>query len=510
MHQQKKYKTFNLHDIPISRSGKLHYVSYSIPLGCACALLLVLGVAMSIPVLKYDSGFNADLFSMSDGRASALEVTGSKVNVDFNMQSDLVEGEPTGTSLSISGAGASAPVMVAPGSTGYREHVVEVRVVNARAYSLSIAGQTNLNTPSVANIAITGANGKTGEEMLENTWGYSWGDTDADVDNIPNNTKTYDTVLPIGTALNGAELSADGNANFSRKLVFAAKFSPKVAVGNYTSAVTLSLAVTPEEVGAYWYNQYNEQTAVPAYTSTMQGIGEGFCKDNDNVDEGWTVRLKDIRETNKYYTVVKLKDNNCWMQENLTLPPETNVANMDGSNKLTDADTDNPWEGLWLLSGAAWENTNTEARMVVGDTNLTKWQEGYGNYYNWCAATAGTCSTATTDGSTATGSICPKNWRLPTGGGSGKTGAGQFGALLNDLTIPAILAAPYDYLLAGEVINTTGELSGAGSTARYWSSTSFEGSGAFRLYVYNTSFYPGSDRDYNSYYGLSIRCIASY
>lgn len=79
-------------------------------------------------------------------------------------------------------------------------------------------------------------------------------------------------------------------------------------------------------------------------------------------------------------------------------------------------------------------------------------KQNLGNYYNWFAATAGTSASLASD--TATGSICPAGWELPTN---------DYGDLVEDygltntsFNVLKIFGAPMNIIRAGQYrINAT-------------------------------------------------------
>ena len=194
----------------------------------------------------------------------------------------------------------------------------------------------------------------------------------------------------------------------------------------------------------------------------MQDMTSDICY---SVAFDTSTQLVDIRD-NKLYYVTKLKDNNCWMTQNLDLAiGSTNVSltseNTDisttasGSGIYTDGYTQN--NGVW-----AWtpDSTATTVSHTISGANVSGWHtdptapysaeggdtyyytsnstaddikytslsacvanhaksecEHYhiGNYYNWSTSIASNdSSNISADNATATNSICPKGWRLPT------------------------------------------------------------------------------------------------
>lgn len=93
--------------------------------------------------------------------------------------------------------------------------------------------------------------------------------------------------------------------------------------------------------------------------------------------------LIDYRDGKKY-KVAKLKDGNCWMQQNLTL-------GLSKSTPLTSADSD-------------VTTTWTPPSDITSADNMT---------YSAGIALAGSQTSATANGAEYSSSICPKGWKLP-------------------------------------------------------------------------------------------------
>ncbi|MBR3323648.1 hypothetical protein IKG16_02055, partial [Candidatus Saccharibacteria bacterium] len=101
------------------------------------------------------------------------------------------------------------------------------------------------------------------------------------------------------------------------------------------------------------------------------------------------------------YGIIKAKDNNCWMTDNLNLYNRT----------VSYIDTDIPSGSFTIPNTSNWTSNDTLTAYIHRATN-----SGYTNqvYYNWCssAALASTCNTTVQQDR----SICPKGWTLPNTG----------------------------------------------------------------------------------------------
>ena len=148
-----------------------------------------------------------------------------------------------------------------------------------------------------------------------------------------------------------------------------------------------------------------------------------------------------------------------------------------------------------------------------------------GNYYNWTAAIASNDSTAISNRyATASNSICPKGWRLPTGPDG--TNGSEYQRLLqaahianSDTSDPGtgssinigftdggfnkIESSPYFFARTGGVADTTlYYFTGSGF---YWSGSAVSSGYAFDL-NYSGALYPASQN--SRYDGRSLRCLA--
>ncbi len=555
--QRKKKRSiiFELHSIPIkirslctntrkniislisprTSNKRLYLVSYSIPLSLLVVLLLGLGIMIN-------PGYS------DTNKSYATEDLDSESNTETGISPQAAD-DPLDASItfSIGGAGQNEVVETAVDTVAYRSHTVQVTINNAEDYYLMISGQPNLSlsdgTKSLNGISgsnITGANIPAGQ------WGYSWDQTNT----ISDDSMVYKTVPSAQTRLNVPGLTNHAT-NFTGKLNFAAKFPDNATLGNYSSSVNLTLVVTPKaNTGkAYWHDENGKETNYEVGTGTLQGIDEvdhgtdgGFCKGNDKIGIGWATELVDNRD-GKIYPVYKAADGNCWMGRNLAL----NATDANGL-LLTPADSDvlNDWvlpaSVGSIPNGSNKDNINTSNTWVTNNANIIQiktgdsslssygWKEGYGNYYSWRSATAGTSPTSAID-SDATSSICPKGWRLPASyqdyslnnvfsvkgkwqskvainGVSGFYGY-YFGVNTDDILNRKVYQAANFWSAAGEFSGSLGRANDNDSIGFYWLSRASTGSKANLVYFGNgntgTTVYHSSRDRWNGY---SVRCVA--
>jgi len=150
---------------------------------------------------------------------------------------------------------------------------------------------------------------------------------------------------------------------------------------------------------------------------TMKDFTSVMCKSLDTytgVNSGAIVTLSDDRGgVERQYDVAKLADGKCWMLENLKL------GSADHSIVLTPGDS-NVGDDFILpqMVGAGSTTLYDDAQVagpVPGDTG--EGSTNYGYLYNFAAATAGETRTSLAGGAAeAPYSVCPRGWRLPSGG----------------------------------------------------------------------------------------------
>jgi uncharacterized protein (TIGR02145 family) len=237
----------------------------------------------------------------------------------------------------------------------------------------------------------------------------------------------------------------------------------------------------------------------------MQDMTSDICNSVLNTGESTTARLVDTRDHNIYY-VTKLKDNHCWMTQNLDLDingPNTSPLTSENTDISTTASGSGIYStaygysennGVWTWepgtttsniivnyndkTANGWENSNTTTPysaegstiyIYTSDSNnndiiFNSLQacknanhsedecEHYhvGNYYNWTAAIASNnSSTLTAQYANAENSICPRSWRLPIATNESQS-VYEFGDLLYNQNITTTrIGSPAPYAANG-------------------------------------------------------------
>ena len=302
-----------------------------------------------------------------------------------------------------------------------------------------------------------------------------------------------------------------------------------------TTAVTLDFqidsTVTPgtKTLKLVYTAVDNEPTEPPA-PLTMQSMTADYCANHMTIYNGTNpdaiLTLTDTRADQQTYQVAKLADNNCWMLDNLKLGSTTSTI------ALTHEDT-NIDEGRspFMLPQVATTGTTDYDNPgvygpVPGDTGTGA--TNYGYLYNWSAATAGESRTTHTEADgDAPYSICPANWRLPTGGVDMDTWTplptNEFNTLnanmagFTDNQDPDYLANYWEYqsnwqydgpfkgVFAGY---WWGSFYGQDDWGFLWSRSAYPGNAnsAFSASFDSGVVYPGDDVSYRDY-GFGVRCL---
>ncbi len=247
-------------------------------------------------------------------------------------------------------------------------------------------------------------------------------------------------------------------------------------------------------------------------TYTMQTFNSTACS---NLAPNRLIALKDIRDNN-IYTVTKLGDGNCWMTENLRLDPSNVTFTNDNTNSPTSrfiglAETSSTNNTLCKTDDTdcvdtVRYNTNAINRNLSASHNANgvnySWYS-YGVMYGWYTATAGNGMFDTTS-TNAAGDICPKNWRLPTGGSNGEYNALNR-AINHNLTNTdaGIVSFPANFVYSGDFnYNTPG---GRNQYARLWSSTPLGSEKAYRMGATSNASSPTGS--WNKWDAFAVRCM---
>ncbi len=301
--------------------------------------------------------------------------------------------------------------------------------------------------------------------------------------------------------------------------------------------MTYWLSTTPNETVAY------NLSSVVTYNSKMYGRSIRCILKKDDISmistlqefsgpdknaivssmtAGQTYTLRDIRDGERY-SIGKLADDKIWLLDNLRLDlTDATVKNM--LSAMTTNASDNTLNYLkngggttsdqYATAGvASWTSSYSYSAPLINtaskDTTqpLAMGQSGTGKvgvYYNYCAASAGSyCygngTSAGTSSGDATEDICPKGWRMPTGGSSGEyqalytTHSSDGAAFINALRTP----------LSGYFID--GSAYRQGSFGDYWSSTRYGNNYMYYLYVTTSNVRSQDDGSRGS--GHSVRCV---
>ncbi len=469
-------------------SNKLLY--HSLPIGCILALLL-LGVICAAPVSS-----SSGVYAVVDG---AVAQSDGKANISI-----IIDG----------GDEVDSRVPVITGKTAYSDHTVTVAAEDVESYLLKVTavdgGSNNLKLEG-GTAEVSGASGQFGEELMMDTWGFAWGDTTA-----ADSSLQYYALPEFGTdsttinngLLEAGQASSDGTVNFTKKIVFAAKLSGNLPAGHYRASALLSLVVTPKWV-------MKNLTDI----DTMQELTGEVCFASA---QGDTKRLSDTRDNEKYW-VTKLRDNNCWMVQNLDYNGSgTRVTNVSGWGSEYDVaryydpgkyvnldpkspnDCQNTSSGLPACSSYGWKEV---ASMTASDDpNFgidiadNQYNAHYlsGNYYNFQSATDGTGASAPIN-SQVSGSICPDGWQLPS--------VAQYQTLISGLSFDQILAAPYYFMYTGAMDGSKKFYGGL--LGSYWSSSTSQYTFAAYSLYFNKNGASSLSASYEStkYQGQPIRCL---
>ena len=171
--------------------------------------------------------------------------------------------------------------------------------------------------------------------------------------------------------------------------------------------------------------------------------------------------LKDSRD-GEYYDIIRAKTGKCWMMQNLRI-----------SNKTISSTDSNLPDGMSFTIPASdissFEYQTIKNAMYLDPT--------HGGYYTFYTATAGWESPSITSGD-ATRDICPKGWRLPTGGEDG-----EFAGILSSYGSAHSARTIMGFGTSGYI-----QFSFNPSTGEYASGPTLFGVGTYAAYVTSTVY----------------------
>ncbi len=373
---------------------------------------------------------------------------------------------------------------------------VDVSTNNRTGYTLvakvgdknsSTLNNNNLvNTTNDANFtSLATTDNKALANFDDGKWGYTVAPSIASATTYSGLLYNADTVINATRNVAGDPQEGYLGSN-STSFTIGAKAGQTQASGEYTNVINFRgvANVVPDIV--------MQETNLSELATVMPNTGD-------------TAMFVDNRDGSRY-TVGKLADGKYWMLDNLALGSDTAMT-------LTNADT-NMTAGSWILPAStttgfsSTESTSyTDAAINIDSKSATQslavGQSGTGKigvYYNYCAASAGTyCVDSDSGSGNATSDICPKGWRLPTGGSSG-----EFQALYTAYSSSAsAMALALRTPLSGRFYD--GQARDQGSLGYFWSSTYRSASGMYDLYVDASGVDPQDP--YYRFYGFSVRCV---
>ena len=365
-----------------------------------------------------------------------------------------------------------------------KELTVNISTNAIKGYELYFSSedeQTNMKhtTPSITqSISSTFTGSLTSTNMQNNTWGYSLNNTD--FKSIPKKTEQV-KLKDLNTYPTPAERA--------QSIYFGVKADTTLPSGTYEKNVVFTAIAhanppKPQKT-LYRISTMQQMTSeICAATTTPNKTATALDTDGSHAGDPNYVPTKTLVDTrdNNTYTVSKLADGKCWMTQNLRIAGKT----------ITPADSDVtanytiPDSSISGFDSGAYEASNA-------------YLDSDGGLYKWYTATAGT---GVYSSGNTTVSICPKGWRLPTGGNSG-----EFQTLYNNYpSSSALRSDPVNLTLSGSVYNSSRY--DQGSNGYYWSSTTHSNKGvyAYDLFLTASTVYPTYYDGKNG--GRSVRCIA--
>ena len=413
------------------------------------------------------------------------------------------------------------------------------------------SGTATPNTPSSWSMKLTAGTG-TGNTLTPPTIvnGYD------DYNIIPNTytrvaSRSSETEMNPNTDITGSYLT-------TTYAVYASSIQPAGSYSGNVKYVMIHPHVNNNNIGFNEAFALSGKSSVGSYYA-MQDMTSDICNMVNIYDEPSQTQLVDTRD-GKTYWVAKLRDEHCWMTQNLDFDI---VADEQDPTKMKTITSENTDLTDYSLTGAysqangyscdedagiiSWTPATTAKTINFEGTTVTGWLDSdtvpysasktdnanightsIGNYYNWTAAIASNSSgsySSNTYGNISNNpknSVCPRGWRLPiisnqSGSVIGSTNEfGRLNQLYNDGITSGVgsstklMESPLWFVWSGYINGAT--LLNHGINGSFLSSTVNNNSYIYNLYIGNDSVDPANGA-YRYYYGsrrigFSIRCLA--
>ena len=312
----------------------------------------------------------------------------------------------------------------------------------------------------------------------------------------------YSSTTPTGATMS-TTLQSSPNSFLPAGYYYDSSFLDGGSYGLYLSATSYSNSNYARYLSFYSTYVYSAN-----YGYRSAGFSVRCVKDSDgymqdfalaNATDGLEYTLKDKRD-DKTYTVKKINDA-LWMTQNLRYLGDTgssagtmtignnnsNVANT--SITLYSLDSSNA--GNFGAYANHCDATNSYNYACVYDSSSTT----TGVWYNYNAATAGTISTDN-NSTTASNSICPAGWRLPS------FDTGKPAGSINSISLASQIA-PFNPSGGGRYNNGSLNYTDYG----FWWTDTARNATERRLMSYDGS--SPAIESYDRRYGLFVRCVRS-
>ena len=375
---------------------------------------------------------------------------------------------------------------ITPTSTGTfdsKELKVNVSTNAIKGYELYFSSEDEATdmkhaSSSISNKISSNFTGSlTSTSMTNNTWGYSLNNTDfSSIPKKSNQIKLKD--------LNTYPTATDR----TQSVYFGVKADTTLPSGIYEKNVIFTAVAHANPAKPLHDISKMQEMTTATCDATTTPKKESTTLDTDGSHQGDpnyvpTKTLTDTRDNNTY-TVSKLADGKCWMTQNLRITGKT----------ITSSDSD--------VSGSYVIPTSALSGFGPNDISIAYDRPNYGGYYNWYTATAGTGKTTSAASQDMISSICPKNWKLP----SGKTLTSDFYLLYKQYPSSSSLqngpfhAAKSEYAIGSSI-------GGAGIGGYFWSSTHENGDNTYVLNFDPNSVNPSTSTN-KAGFGFAVRCVA--
>lgn len=399
-----------------------------------------------------------------------------------------------------------------------------------------------------------------------NTWALYLGATS------PTDSSTFSPISLTPTELVHNELA---NASGTYKLAIGTKVDTSLPAGMYSNELVVSVVADPAKLfsgitymqdmtpnicatadehettqlidkrdgKSYWVAKLKDGNCWMTQNLALDITEEGLRAEDTDIEEDWNQDSqyppKETLRNHEYIYETLGANTFSWdLGQYIVGLPANSTSCKELTNDISICDrvgiiniSDSEWKPTFVSKNGDFkypDGTTYSGYVAIDESNHT-YDSHYllGNFYQFNAATAGTGALVISNNVNAKGSICPKNWSLPTSGTNGFNTNGSLAYLLKQYNLATsytngviynndynVTKAPFYFTRSGYLYNYTYYNYGLSNASNYMmllSKTSYNSGQVYIGYMYDVNGFNIAttySSNGNRQHGASVRCRA--